>query len=232
MWDIKKFTITFRIYLIFLLLCYAHLAYSTTQRSRYWDSLNLSGNLLNNQRALYFLDLQARFDAQNDQFEQSISVGGIGYQWLPNLSLWLGYQRNSYNQLSGTKPQNAVWEQATWKIIHNNSINLSSRTRLEQRMEVEQSQWLSRLRERITLKLPKKINDHLTPVIYDELFINLNNPAWVNSRTIDQNRAFMGVDILTSKKTYLEVGYLNQYRWALTGNVMNHVLSVSLYIET
>jgi len=230
--NIKKSSINFRICLVVFLLCYSHLAYSTTERSKYWDSVNLSGNLFNIQRALYFLDVEARIDAQNDQFEQTISVGGVGYQWLPNLSLWLGYQGNSFNQLSGGKPQNAVWEQILWKMINNDSIKLSSRTRLEQRTEVDQSQWVSRLRERVTLKLPKKINDHLTPVIYDEIFIDVNSPAWVNSHAMHENRAFMGVDILTSEKTYLEVGYLNQYRWSFTGNSDNHILLISLYIET
>lgn len=229
----ERNSITFQIYLVILLLCYSHLVYSITiQKPKYWGSLNVNGNLFKNQKALYYLNLQGRIDGQESQFEQSIFVGGVGYQWLPHLSLWLGYQRNSYNQIGRSEPQNAVWEQAIWKIINNNCINLTSRTRLEQREQVDQSQWVSRLRERITLKLPQKINKDLTPAIYDEIFINLNNPTWVNSRSINENRFFMGVDIPTSKKSYLEVGYLNQYRWLLTSNNINHILSISLYIET
>lgn len=101
----KGNSITFRIYLVIFLLCYSHPVYSITiQKPKYWSSLNVNGNLFKNQKALYYLNLQGRIDGQKSQFEQSIFVEGVGYQWLTHLSLWLGYQRNSYNQIGRSGP--------------------------------------------------------------------------------------------------------------------------------
>lgn len=44
----------------------------------------------------------------------------------------------------------------------------------------------------------------------DQLFINLNHPDWVNTKTIDQNRLLAGINIQASPSTTFIVSYLNQ----------------------
>ena len=54
----------------------------------------------------------------------------------------------------------------------------------------------------------------------------------VSSGTVDQNRAFIGVNILISAASALSVGYLNQYEFKSTTNQMNNIIFISLNVTT
>lgn len=216
---------------IFLFFFYT-VSFATIQQSHYWTDVDFYGNIFHHKKWLYELNLQDRFNARKNRDELNVVTGGVGYEYLPNLSFWLGYKWVSNNHIIGIKQENRIWEQIIWQIINSKSINLSSRTRLEQRKLTGQPQWGSRLREKGTLAFPMIINKKLIPVIYDEIFLNLNNPTWVKSKTLNQNRLFLGFNIISSKNTYFQIGYLNQYSFTHPVNVNNQILSISFYVKT
>ncbi|MFI5206312.1 MAG: DUF2490 domain-containing protein, partial [Candidatus Paceibacterales bacterium] len=80
-------------------------------------------------------------------------------------------------------------------------------------------------------KFPNAIFGKYAPVIADEVFINVTKPDWVTNNTFDQNRAFLGIDIPMSKKTYFEVGYLNQYEVKTNQNQVNNILYVAFNVN-
>lgn len=54
----------------------------------------------------------------------------------------------------------------------------------------------------------------------------LNKQTWVSNKTVDQNRAFLVVNILISTSNTLSVGYLNQYDIKSTANQMNNIIFI------
>lgn len=207
--------------------------YALDTSAKTWGEVNASGQLFNIPNIDYLLDYQARYDNSQSQFQQNVSKVGVGYRYSPSVSFWLGYQYNSYNQLSMSPPENRAWEQVIWNIINHPDFNLISQSQLDERIQTGQTDWNDRFRQKLIIKFPNKLFSVYTPVVSDEVFVNLTRPSWVSTRVIGQNRAFIGVDLPTSKNTYLEIGYLNQYLFEQTSaNQMNNILYMTFYINT
>lgn len=226
--------------LLLFLFCYPAFGDDTQQNSKLWTSIVVGGPLAEDQTFQYYVESQARFIInRSDKFDTFASGGGIGYRYSPGLVLWLGNSWTTTNDLiEGPGHEYRNWQQMSWNAINNKSFDFSIRTRLEQRKDLDESPWAMRLRQKATLSVPLKKYKGYFFVTYDEVFFNLNHPSWVSDQTISQNRAFIGIAIPTSKRTSLEVGYLNQY---LVGSnldlntrsdQMNHFLYLNLKIKT
>jgi hypothetical protein len=168
---------------------------------------------------------EAFVESRNQELRLDFSSG---YRISPLLSVWSGFTWIMPN--NGSADIYRPWQQVIWELFEKDSlVLLQIRSRLEQYKQEGQPEWLVRVRERCRVAFPKALKI-LTPVIYDEIFFNLNQPAWVNPGTIDQNRFFAGVDTLPWKNSFIEVGYLNQYRFTQPVNNVVHILSISLMI--
>ena len=84
----------------------------------------------------------------------------------------------------------------------------------------------------MTFELTDLIFHKWTPIIWDEIFINLNNPVWVNPQTISQNRAFAGIRFPLNTKANLVLGYLNQYHLQATQNQNNNIIFINFEFST
>lgn len=220
-------------YYLFIVVCMGVVTSSESamlQQKSLWSGLDLTGPVFNLSNWEYDLNVQARYNFTDNQYQSTQSEAGLAYKPTTNLSLWLGYTNLIHN--ADETQQHRIWEQALWNITNNNSIRLTSRTRLEERTDIHESQWSTRLRQRLQFAFPKKILNTYTPIIYDELFFNLNNPTWVNNQLLDQNRIFIGLGIPLWKKINVQVGYLNQYQIRNPENKMNHILYANLNIKT
>jgi hypothetical protein len=172
------------------------------------------------------LDLQSRYNFDPNEFEEGLVRAGLGWQSTPNLSLWGGYQWTSHNQLTGSNQVNRLWQQLLWQILKKEPVILTSQSRVEERAQQNQAQWNIRFRQQVTVEFPKSISNKPTPVFWDEVFFNITKPSWVSNKTVDQNRAFLGVNILISTSNTLSVGYLNQYDFKSTANQMNNIIFI------
>lgn len=207
--------------------------YALETESKTWGVVNLSGQLFNIPNLEYVLEEQPRYDNSQSQFQRNLAKAGIGYQYTPNLSFWLGYQYLTENYVSGAAPENRAWQQMNWTMINQKNYNLTSQSQFDETYRIGETDWADKFRQKLIVKFPDKLYDKYTPVVSDEVFINITRPAWITTRVLNQNRAFIGVDIPTSKQTYLEVGYLNQYVFEETSaNEMNNILFVGFYIST
>lgn len=217
---------------LLLLSTYCLMANATTQQGKVWTGAFFLGNLLNIPNVQYILHLESRFNLNPNQVEFAFSRMGVGYQYTPTLSFWLGYQADSHNYFTNSNSVNRIWQLMIWQFYQNHSFMLTNQSRLEERQQVGQGQWNDRLRERFIVQWPGALFNKITPVVFDEVFFNLTTPSWTNDRLIDQNRAFAGIEIPTSKHTFLQIGYLNQYVIQSPQNTMNHVLYLSFYVNT
>jgi hypothetical protein len=202
------------------------------QSYRLWLQIGTQGNFQQDSKWLYFIEQHFRFFNPDNFYDQFVSRMALGYQLTPRVSLWQGYDfAPTYIAADNTiKTEQRSWQQLTWDLTKSTNAKISLRSRLEQRYFQGNSQWSMRLRERFYVSFPKALFNKYTPIIFDEIFFNLNNTPWTNNDFVNQNRVFIGIGIPVFKNSQLAVGYLNQ--WVLTNNNhrINHLLSLSLNI--
>lgn len=239
MWSLEKLTIFYMInnmqhYLTNLSLSILIILFSnniwgnnTIQHTKAWATTVVTGTLIQDSPFRYYLEPQIRFIDNHYKFEEALLYVGIGYEFSPYLTLFVGDAGTISRQSSGDYVrQNRIWQQLNWNIFCKNKINVISRTRLEERKNLSEAQWAVRLRERWLLRIGFPYWQNRSIVLFDEIFFNFNHPAWAgNSGTISQNRAFVGIGTQFSKQATVDVGYLNQYQFTVP-NQVSHVLLV------
>lgn len=188
-----------------------------------WTRIDVTGPLgpdLSNLR--YLADIENR----NEQLRPEL---GVGYRITPLISVWGTYTQIISND--GSPPLSRPAQQVIWELFERNADMLVQiRTRSEEFKQEGQPEWLWRWRERVRIAFPNKIAGKFTPVMWEEVLLNLNHPEWVNPGFLDQNRAFIGIDSPVWKNTFVETGYINQYRFTQPVNQMSHILFVGLMI--
>ena len=66
-------------------------------------------------------------------------------------------------------------------------------------------------------------------VLWDELFVGLNEPDWGAPSGLDQNRVFGGFFLKIDSNLRLEMGYLSLYLNRDT-DTLGHVLATNLFV--
>ncbi len=120
-----------------------------------------------------------------------------------------------------------LWQQINWR-HHLLFGSFSTRSRLEERKSLSFSNWAYRFRQRIGLNKP--LSKNLSLIMANEIFFNLNNVNWIITNWLDQNRALLGIEQRMTEKTYLAVGYMNQYLSTPVPQY-NHVLWINWRID-
>ncbi len=140
---------------------------------------------------------------------------------------WAGYVRvTTYHPGAPAGIENQAVEQLNWAMGRVAGVQLSTRTRLEQRFirGADGTAW--RVREQLRLAMP------LAPrgpalVAWGELYITLNRTSATRT-TFDQLRAFVGVSVPVSPQADVEIGYLKQHLHRVTGDVSNDAIPMVL----
>ena len=218
---------------LFLMLCFSVNANAMKNSARLWGAVQFSSPVFNSKSWEYRLELHARSqlnDSEKDR-DSSILRLGVGHILNNRQTIWLGYDAvPSLEDDGGVNVEQRLWQQLSWSVFENRKNQWQSRTRLEERKDEGSDDIAYRLRQRFTVSLNERLFWHAIPVIYDELFINLNRPSWVTTEVVDQNRFFLGIKIPIGKKSSLQIGYINQVQFKDSENQMNHILSISLGI--
>lgn len=205
-------------------------AHSLVQQTKQWTNLNFNGGFLDSQNIKYLLEIESRYNLEFHKLDEGIIRSGLGYQYASEIVFWFAYEWNSHNQVSGRDHVDRLWQQIVWRMVHQENISIISRSRLEERTQQNEPQWNDRFRQRIRLEFAKLKN--ITPILSEEVFFNITKPPWVANKTFEQNRFFVGIDILTSPSCIVELGYLNQYQFRTSQNQMNNILLLSFIINT
>lgn len=230
--SIQLFSLKYLAIFFMLTLCMSN-ARALEGESKVWGDITINSSFIPNSKLKFWLQPQARFNLNPDQFETGFIMSGLGYQYSPRLGFWAGYLWETGNNLFNHKPTNRIWQQIIWQMLNEKAIVLISRSRLEERNRLGQSEWLKRMREYMELDFPNAIFKKCTLIFYDEIFVNLNRTVWTADQpAFEQNRFFAGIGIPLSKPVTLRIGYLNQYLLRTTNNRMNHILYTSLLINT
>ena len=108
--------------------------------------------------------------------------------------------------------------------------SLSGRTRLEQRFRDSDNDTGVRLRQ--FFRWSHKLGDtQYSAVLWDELFVALNDAEWGQRDGIDQNRAFAGLAWQPNSRLRLEAGYLHNSIRRPGPNPTNHTFALTLFAK-
>ena len=156
----------------FVLLILSINSFAIINQAKLWGGIDISGSLFDNSNFLYDFAPQTRTNLTTHEYQETQTNLALGYKILPNFTLWQGYT----SILPGTSTtQNNYWQQGVWEIVEQPHFNLENRMRIDERRRVGELQWSDRFRDRILLSFPAMLFNKLTPIIYDEVFFNLNN---------------------------------------------------------
>lgn len=214
--------------------CYffSSLLYSKDSYDKLWELVTYTGQY---KTFLYQVEPQIRLINRSDAYEQFLINLGGGRNVTPTLQFWLGQTFSnvaSSNTVAEDVTRSSVneyrnWQQLFWtEIYHSNTIAL--RSRLEERYSFENSPWAVRLRERGYWTIPFTTRQSL--VLSDELFVNLKLVPWVTTKTIDQNRAFIGILQNVSPNASFSISYMNQYIFK-NAPESNHAVVLNIFIK-
>lgn len=200
----------------------------TIEDGRYWFSLYTQGPLPK-ENFYWSLDIHPRWREEGRHFDTLILRPSLFYKISPKTSVWLGYDTiKNHPQSQASFQENRLWEQVMHQFEPFGALTLTVRTRFEQRDREDYSDIAHRLRQMVRATTPSSLHQQLSWVVWDELFINLNQTDWGVMRGTDQNRLFLGANWKFDELSNLEVGYINQYVNGKTIDRENHILSSTI----
>ncbi len=219
--------------LLLLLLCQAAASAQSNTDGGAWFATFSRGEIGNDDSALrWWFDGHLRFVDDADGFTQSIVRPGVGYAIDDNVTAWAGYGwiRNVPETVSAFD-EHRLWQQLTWSHTCD-WMTTGYRSRLEQRLLEPGDDTGLRFRQLVSWRQPIDCESRYTFVLWDELFLHLNDTDWGARSGFDQNRAFVGFGVKRDADSpcRVEIGYLNQ-RINRRGpdNLTNHLLSVNMF---
>lgn len=211
-------------------LCSNIYADNTSVHSKLWLTSTLIGPLSeNNKKIKYYLEPSVRLIDDESVISQALLHAGVGYEIKKDLTPFFIYAYFTNINTSGVVThENRLTQQLNWdNIIKVKTFSLSSRTRLQERNQVNTPGWAVRFRPRLIAKMPFQNWEKHSLMIFEEPFFNINHPSWVSISTFAENRVFIGIETEISKTTAIDVGYMNQYQSGKP-NMINHAIYISL----
>lgn len=155
---------------------------------------------------------------------------GLGTAVFPWLSVWAGYGWVPVidDVTSETVNEHRAWEQVILKHTFG-SLSVQSRTRFEQRFSENGDDMGLRIRQFVRLAWQPKADSPFGAVMWDELFVGLNETDWGAPKGMDQNRLFTGVYAKLVPHLRLEMGYLFVFINRGDNDTAAHVLATNLF---
>lgn len=146
--------------------------------------------------------------------------GQIGQQINSNAAIWIGYLHNwSYPLNSHGLHENRTYQDLVLNTALG-ELNLTARSRFDQRIRDDNNQTGYRIRQSIVINYPlSSINKNLSLFLGDELYSYVNNSAFGTSG-LSENRAQIGFAFQFNQKITTEIGYVADYLYSKTGNDM------------
>lgn len=202
---------------------------------RIWGNVTARGNFgsidPDLKRLRWWAEVQPRTRESGKEMDQLLIRPGVGYALTDRSTVWIGYAHvTNFMAVGDDIYENRIWQQYMWS-GPTPLGGFTSRTRFEQRWQDNGSETGGRFRHMLKLSWPVPFHPAASIVGWDEVFINLNDTDWKARQGFDQNRGFAGIGYRVQPPILIEIGYMNQYINKANVDSMNHVLSVSLFLD-
>jgi hypothetical protein len=198
-----------------------------------WTGFDVVGDLYAKREWKYYFDSQLELLDTKYKLQDVYVSAGLGRKITPRLLVFLT-NRLLFGKQSSTgqnQYEYRLWQEADYDLIDNNRYYLASRSMLEERKRFGQTPIALRFRQRLMLRMPLPSWPRHSFVVSEEAFLNLNSPDWVTNKFYSQNRVFIGIGTIVSKKVNFDFGYLNQYIMGNGGpNQMNNIIYFNVNI--
>lgn len=201
-----------------------------------WDVVTLTLPVTPGKKVLWYGEVQPRIGNLDDRgtsndFSQLILRTALGYQLTRKVSVWQGYA-----WVPTFEPVNLNEHRIFQQLTINGKLrrlDVSNRTRLEQRWIENTGQTSIRFRHMARGMLPLDRQRKWALVLYDEFFVTLKGVPNGPAAGFDQNRLFVGVNRKLNEVVNAEAGYLNQFVNSRdpVANRMNHVLLLTVNFQ-
>jgi len=160
-----------------------------------------------------------------------IARPAVGWSFSPSLSVWAGYAWVPViPDEAATVHEHRAWQQIIFK-RNVGSLSLQSRTRFESRFSGAGDDVGFRVREFVRASWQKHPSSRRGFVVWDEVFIGLNEPDWGARKGFDQNRLFVGPFFKVGKRMRLEMGYLFLFAERGDTDTVGHVFATNLFLS-
>lgn len=193
-----------------------------------WVQLLVQGRLAE-PRLRWVGEVQPRFGRNFTDADRLLLRPALGWEVAPGWSLWLGYAWTPL--LTPLQHEHRPYQQLLAESTLG-PVALVNRTRFEQRF-IEGAGGPS-LRARHLVRGvwgPLPATPALRLAASEELFVNLNGVTGGPAGGLDQNRAFVGLNVLVNAALQLEAGYLHNHVWRAGGDDrVNHVLLIVAFV--
>ncbi len=220
------FKLFFKYMLFIFLLLSSSFCLAATSTPKLWLAPSIDKKT---EHLLYFFQPNLRFLQQNMRLQEALPEVGVGYFFTNNASIFLAASwANKDDDVNVNKQERRAWQQLNYS-YKQKSLEWLGRSRIEERRLIGDNNLSLRLRQRLRLLVP--ISNHLSIDAHEEIMINLVRPAWISTKTLDQNRSYIGLQGRINSKIKLNFGYMNQYLYktpAEIGQIAVVGLDVSL----
>ncbi len=202
--------------LLLLLFPLPALAQGLIHGGQFWSLNTLRGPLDEKGNWDYYLEIQPRLDFEDSERTRVLIRPAVIFNLDSDQTLWAGVLdlADADFEMREFRP----WQQYQ-RVDRPEGVILLNRTRLEERIRQGESDLGIRIRHMLRTQIPIGDQKKWSVVVFDEIFLGLNENKSQPVRGFDQNRIFAGLRLELEHQLGLEFGYLNQY----DGTRMNHV---------
>lgn len=153
----------------------------------------------------------------------------VGWSLTPRSSLWLGYAWiPTVPDEGAVTHEHRIWQQALLSAAPTDGLSLLLRPRLEERFLPGESLGL---RVRLFGRAGLRLREDWGVALWDEVFVQLNEPGWTAPAGLDQNRLFVGPFVQPSPDVRVEVGYLQQWLPRPEESTLYHLSAMNLFVS-
>jgi hypothetical protein len=212
----------------------SHHAFALEVNDKFWLSAVVDKPLTEDHQWRYLIYTSTRFIDTRHPWQMAIIEGALGYNIRADQTLWAGYRWNGIDPNNKFVQVNFLLQQLSWRIKDTGSYYTKLRSRFEEFMPNHINQVAVRLRERFFVEFPVSWIGRIHPVVYDEIFFQLNNTTYTSHSLFSQNRLFLGFNYVVTHNTFWEIGYMNQYVMNTPVNPENelsHVISATFNVN-
>lgn len=200
-----------------------------------WGSLTLQGDFkalsssLSNFKWQVMNQSRTREDSPDgSRLTENLLFSQVGYQMNEQASLWLGYVHDWLHPLNKPAFQESrpyldfIWKQ------HIGDFKLTSRTRMEDRINQTTGNEGYRPRQLVQLSHPLPFMKGLSAYAGDEFMFYLNQTTW-GKQGFTENRIFGGLSYQVTDSMGMDLGYMGQYIDNPAGNnLFTHNLQANI----
>jgi hypothetical protein len=179
-----------------------------------------------------WLEGQARFNNDFNQFYQGVARIALGYSVTDRATIWAGYTWVPTHQVGKMAVSQQEIMSAFRYILPTDIGTITFRTMIQGDL-FQGSDIRIRPRQLVYFRHPLEFEPRLSLIVWDEVHVRLNPTLHGGKAGFDQNRAFLGGGWTVNPNVRFELGYLNQYidNAIHTTSTMQHLITGSLFIS-